>query len=139
MKWLTSLDAYTRECLAMASAGWLRADAILDRVAELWVTRGVPRHMRSDTGPECTAKAVQPLAGRVGVHTLCIPPGSPWESGSRERFNGPFRDDLVYRDLVAPRWEVLVERWWQPENRIRPHRTWGYRPLAPEAIVPRCA
>ena len=80
-----------------------------------------------------------PLAGARRHPHPCIPPGSPWESDSRERFNGPFRDDLVDRDLDAPRWEVLVERWWQPENRIRPHRTWGYRPLAPEAIAPRFA
>jgi len=141
VKLLTIVDEYTRECLAIEVARRLRSDDVLFRLAELFVQRGVPQHIRSDNGPEFAAKAVREWLQRVGVRTLFITPGSPWENGYIESFNGRLRDELLDRELFDTLWEVqvLVERWRQTYNRIRPHSALGYRPPAPEAIAPRCA
>jgi putative transposase len=141
VKLLTIVDEYTRECLAIDVARRLRSDDVLFRLVELFVQRGVPQHIRSDNGPEFAAKAVRSWLNRVGVQTLFITPGSPWENGSIESFNGKRRDELLDRELFATLWEVqvLVERWRHTYNRIRPHRALGYRPPAPEAIVSHCA
>ncbi len=92
-------------------------------------------------GPEFAAKAVREWLHRLGVQTLFITPGSPWENGYIESFNGRLRDELLNRELLETRWEVqvLVERWRQTYNRIRPHSALGYRPPASEAIAPQCA
>ena len=141
VKLLTIVDEYTRECLAIEVARRLRSDDVLFRLAELFVQRGVPQHIRSDNGPEFAAMAVREWLQRVGVQTLFITPGSPWENGYIESFNGRLRDELLNRELFDTLWEVqvLVERWRQTYNRIRPHSALGYRPPAPEAIAPRCA
>jgi len=140
VKLLTIVDEYTRECLAIDVARRLRSDDVLFCLAELCVQRGVPQHIRSDNGPEFAAKAVREWLQRVGVQTLFITPGSPWENGYIESFNGKLRDELLDRELFDTLWEVqvLVERWRQTYNRIRPHSALGYRPPAPEAIVSHC-
>jgi len=78
---------------------------------------------------------------RVGGQTLFITPGSPWENGYIESFTGRLRDARLNRELFETLWEVqvLVERWRQTYNRIRPHSALGYRPPAPETVAPRCA
>jgi transposase InsO family protein len=141
IKLLTIVDEYTRECLAIDVERRLRSDDVLYCLAELFVHRGVPQHIRSDNGPEFAAKAVRSWLGRVGVQTLFITPGSPWENGYIESFNGKLRDELLDRELFDTLWEVkvLVERWRQTYNRIRPHSALGYRPPAQEAIVSHCA
>ena len=142
VKLLTIVDEFTRECLAIEVARRLRADDVLFCLAELCVHRGVPAHLRSDNGPEFAAKAVRQWLQRVGVQTLFIEPGSPWENGYVESFNGKLRDELLDRELFATLWEVhvLVERWRRHYNQIRPHRALGLRPPAPETIVPQhCA
>jgi putative transposase len=135
---LTVIDEFTRECLAIDVARRITAADVLDRLGRLFVRRGVPGHLRSDNGPEFTAKAVRQWLGRVGVKTLFIEPGSPWENGYVESFNGKLRDELlnaeVFDTLLEAR--VLVERWRQDYNRVRPHSSLGYRPPAPEAILP---
>ena len=141
VKLLTIVDEHTRECLAIDVERRLRSDDVLFRLAELFVGRGVPTHVRSDNGPEFAAKAVRHWLQRVGVQTLFIAPGSPWENGDIERFNGKLRDELLDRELFETLWEVkvLVERWRQTYNRIRPHSALGYRPPAPETVAPQCA
>jgi transposase InsO family protein len=98
-----------------------------------------PRHIRSDSGPEFAVKAVRHWPAQVGVQTLFITPGSSWEKGYIERFNGRLRDELLDRELFDTPWEakVLVERWRQTYNRIPPHSALGYQPPAPETIVPQ--
>ena len=88
---LTIIDEFTRECLAIDVARKLSRDDVLERLSDLFVRRGVPEHIRSDNGPEFTAKAVRDWLGRVGVKTLFIEPGSPWENGYVECFNGKLR------------------------------------------------
>jgi putative transposase len=139
LRFLTLIDEYTRECLALPVARKFTADDVQAVLAELFVQRGVPEHIRSDNGPEFTAKQVKDWLPKVGVKTLFIEPGSPWENGYNESFNGKFRDELLNGELLDTVWEgrVLAERWRQEYNSKRPHSSLGYRPPAPEAIVMR--
>ena len=134
---LTVIDEYTRECLAIDVARKLTSDDVLERLAWLFATRGVPEHIRSDNGPEFTAKAVREWLEKVGVKTLFIEPGSPWENGYVESFNGKLRDELLDREIFDTLLEakVLIERWREHYNTVRPHSSLGYRPPAPEAIA----
>ena len=135
---LAIVDEYTRECLAMDVARTLRSEDVLDRLESLFVQRGAPAHIRSDNGPEFTAKAVRGWLTRVGVQTLFIAPGSPWENGYVESFFSKLRNELlngeIFYTLVEAR--VLIERWRKHYNQRRPHSSLGYRPPAPEAIIP---
>ena len=135
---LTVIDEFTRECLAIDVARRLTSDDVLERLSDLFVRRGVPGHIRSDNGPEFTAKAVRDWLGRVGVKTLFIEPGSPWENGYIESFNGKLSDELLDRERFDALLEakVLIERWRRAYNTVRPHSSLRYRPPAPEAIVP---
>jgi len=136
VRMLTVLDEYTRECLAIDVARKLSADDVLDRLAALFVSRGTPAFLRSDNGPEFTARRVREWLGRVGVATLYIAPGSPWENGYVESFNGKLRDELLNREVFSSLREarVLIEAWREEYNRCRPHSALGYRPPAPEAF-----
>ena len=135
---LTVVDEFTRECLAIDVARRLTSDDVLERLSDLFVRRGVPGHIRSDNGPEFTAKVVCEWLGQVGVKTLFIEPGSPWENGYIESFNGKLSDELLDRERFDTLLEakVLIERWRRAYNTVRPHSSLRYRPPAPEAIVP---
>ena len=98
---LTIIDEWTRECLAIDVARNLRSDDVLYRLAALFVDRGPPDHIRSDNGSEFTAKAVRDWLARVGVTTLYIAPGSPWENGYNESFNGKLGDELLDGEIWA--------------------------------------
>ncbi len=135
LRLLTIVDEYTRECLAIDVARRLNSEHVLTRLAELFVRRGVPVHIRSDNGPEFTARAIRLWLERVGVQTLYIAPGSPWENGYIESFNGKLRDELLDREIFYTLREakVWIERWRREYNTFRPHSALGYRPPAPEA------
>jgi len=132
---LTLIDEFTRECLAIDVARKLNHDDVLERLSWLMTTRGVPDHIRSDNGSEFTATAVRDWLQRVDVKTLYITPGSPWENGYIESFNGKLADELLERELFDTLHEakVLIERWRIHYNTVRPHSALGYRPPAPEA------
>ncbi len=74
---------------------------------------------------------------RLGVKTLFIEPGSPWENGYVESFNGKLRDELLNREIFTTLTEakILIEQWRMDYNQIRPHSSLGYRPPAPEAVM----
>ncbi len=135
---LTILDEYTRECLAIDVGRTFTAEDVLDRLADLFIHRGVPEHLRSDNGPEFTARAVRAWLSRLGVKTLYIEPGSPWENGYIESFNGKLRDEFLNRELLDTLLEarVLTARWRREYNTVRPHSALNYRPPAPEAFEP---
>jgi putative transposase len=135
---LNVIDEHTRECLSIDVARRLTSDDVLERLSDLFVRRGVPEHIRSDNGPEFTARAVREWLGRVGVTTLYIEPGSPWENGYIESFNGKLTDELLAGEVFDTLLEakVLIERFRVAYNTVRPHSSLGYRPPAPEAIVP---
>ncbi len=139
IRMLTVIDEYTRECMAIRTARRIRSDDVIHALTELFVLNGVPEHIRSDNGPEFTAKVVRGWLERVGVKTLFIQPGSPWENGYNESFNGKLRDELLNREIFYSLKEaqILTERWRREYNTIRPHSSLGYRPPTPEAIMPR--
>ena len=132
---LTLIDEFTRECLAIDVAGRLTSEEVLERLSDLFVRRGVPDYIRSDNGSEFTANKVCDWLERVKVKTLYIEPGSPWENGYIESFNGKLRDELLDREIFDTLLEarVLIERWRVEYNTVRPHSSLGYRPPAPEA------
>ncbi len=135
---MTVIDEYSRECLAILVARQLKSDDVLHLLAELFTEREVPDHIRSDNGPEFTATAVREWLGKIGVKTLFITPGSPWENGYNESFNGKLKDELIDREIFYSLREaqVLVEQWRREYNTVRPHSALGYRPPAPEAVRP---
>ena len=139
IRMLTVMDEYTRECLAIDVERKLNSENVLDRLAQLFVERGTPEYIRSDNGPEFTAHAVRDWLGRVQVQTLFIEPGSPWENGYIESFNGKLRDELLDREIFYTLKEakVLIGNWRWEYNHFRPHSALGYRPPAPEAIEPQ--
>ena len=138
IRMLTILDEYSRECLAIDAERHLRSEDVLERLTDLFTRRGTPDYLRSDNGPEFTAKAVRDWLGRIEVKTLYIEPGSPWENGYVESFHGKLRDELLNGELFDTLHEakVLIERWRVEYNTRRPHSALGYRPPAPEAILP---
>jgi len=136
LRMLTVMDEYTRECLAIDVARRLKSDDVLERLMDLFIRHGIPEHLRSDNGSEFTAKMVRNWLGRLDVRTLYIEPGSPWENGYIESFNGKLRDELLNGEIFDTVLEarVLTERWRQEYNQVRPHSALGYRPPAPAAI-----
>jgi transposase InsO family protein len=141
LRLLVIVDEHTRECLSIDVARSLTSDDVLERLAWLMATRGVPEHLRSDNGPEMTAKVVRDWLAKVGVATLYIEPGSPWENGYVESFNGKLRDELLNGEIFSSVKEakVLIEQWRRHYNTKRPHSALGYRPPAPETIDPNSA
>jgi transposase InsO family protein len=138
LRMLLVMDEYTRECLLIEVARRLSSQDVLRVLAKLFIRHGTPEFIRSDNGPEFTAKAVRGWLERLEIQTLFIEPGSPWENGYVESFIGKLRDELLNREIFTSLWEakVLVEGWRREYNQVRPHSALGYRPPAPEAIQP---
>jgi len=138
LKVLTVLDEYSRECLAIEVERSLQSIDVLECLADLFMERGLPDYIRSDNGPEFAAKQIRTWLDRLGVGTLFIEPGSPWENGYVESFNGKLRDECLNREVFTTLAEakVLIEQWRKEYNQIRPHSARGYHPPAPEAILP---
>ena len=115
---LTVIDEYTRECLAIKADRHIRSADVIETLTELMVTRGVPDHIRSDNGPEFTARAIREWMAKVGAQTLYIEPGSPWENGYVESFNGKLGDELLDREIFYTLQEVqiLTEQYRQTYN-----------------------
>jgi putative transposase len=132
---LTIIDEYTRECLALYVARNITSRQVVEQLYELFILRGVPEHIRSDNGSEFTARTIRTWLADLGVKTLYIEPGSPWENGYNESFNGKLQDELLKREIFINLKEarILVERWRWEYNHVRPHSSKGYRPPAPEA------
>jgi transposase InsO family protein len=141
LRLLTIVDEFTRECLAIDVARRINSEGVLARLASLMVYRGVPRFIRSDNGPEFTAQAVRDWLAFIGVDTLFIEPGSPWENGYVESFNGKLRDELLNREIFYTLFEakVMTEDFRTLYNEKRPHQAWGRRPPAPMARLLRAA
>lgn len=131
---LTVIDEYTRECLAIVVDRKLRSTDVIETLAGLFISRGTPEHIRSDNGPEFCAEAVREWLGRLGIGPLFIEPGSPWENGYCESFNGRLRDELLNGEIFYTLQEaqILIEAWRREYNEIRPHGSLGYRPPAPQ-------
>lgn len=139
LKILTLIDEFTRECLAIHVARRIRATDVIDIFADVMQSRGVPEHIRSDNGPEMVARNLRRWLGRLGARSVYITPGSPWENGYCESFNGRLRDELLNGEIFYTLREaqVLMERWRVHYNTVRPHGSLGYRPPAPETAYAR--
>jgi transposase InsO family protein len=135
---LAIIDEYTRECLAMLVARHINSQDVINQLYELFLLRGVPEHIRSDNGPEFTAKAIRKWLNNLEVKTLFIEPGSPWENGYIESFNSKLRDELLNGEIFTTLTEakIIIEQWRREYNQIRPHSALGYRPPAPETKMP---
>jgi putative transposase len=138
LKMLTVIDEFSRQCLAITVARRLNSDDVLASLTELFVKHGLPSFIRSDNGGEFTADVVRGWLKRLQVKTLYIEPGSPWENGYNESFNGKLRDELLNRELFYSLAEAryLIEAWRQHFNQVRPHSSLAYRPPAPATILP---
>jgi transposase InsO family protein len=134
---LNVVDEYTRECLAIRVGRQLKATDVIDVLSDLFILRGTPGHVRSDNGPEFAASAVKGWISGVGIRTAYIEPGSPWENGYVESFNGKLRDELLNAEVFNTLAEakVLIEGWRRHYNTVRPHSSLRYRPPAPETVL----
>ena len=135
IRMLNIIDEYTRECLAINVGRQIKAADVLYQLSELFILRGAPDYLRSDNGSEFTAEMVRGWLQRLGVKTLFIEPGSPWENGYIESFNGKLRDELLNGEIfdTITEAQVITENWRRNYNTIRPHSALAYRPPAPEA------
>jgi putative transposase len=138
LRLMTLIDEFTRECLAIRVARQINSFGVLETMADVMLMRGVPEHIRSDNGAEMTAKVVRGWLTQVGANTLYIAPGSPWENGYCESFNGKLRDELLNGEIFYSLKEAktVIEQWRKHYNTIRPHSSLGYRPPAPQTINP---
>lgn len=136
---VTLVDENSQVCLALDVARRLTSEDVLERLAWLSVTRGVPAHIRSDNGSEHRAAAVHSRLRRVGVSTLYVKPGNQWENGCIESFNGRLRDDLLNGEMfyTLAKARILIEGWRRKYSTIRPPSSLGYRPAAGAADARR--
>jgi putative transposase len=134
---LNIIDEFTRECLAIRVDRKLNSIDVIDVLSDLFILRGVPGHIRSDNGPEFVATAVRAWIAAVGAKTACIEPGSPWENGYIESFNGKLRDELLNGEIfyTLKEAQTVIEGWRGHYNKIRPHSSLGYRSPAPKAAL----
>src|ERR1035437_737747 len=135
---LVLIDEYTRECLAIRVARRLGSYEVIETLADVMLGRGIPENVRSDNGPEFVAKELRKWLGNVGTGTLYIEPGSPWENGYCESFNGKLRDECLNGEIFCSLKEaqIVIEKWRVEYNTRRPHSALGYRPPAPAAYSP---
>jgi putative transposase len=135
LRMLNIIDEYTRESLLIYVARKNTSYDVLDQLADLFIMRGTPEFIRSDNGPEFIAEVVREWLNQLDVDMLFIEPGSPWENGYIESFNGKLRYELLNGEIFDTVLEakVVTEAWRKHYNTIRPHSALGYRPPAPEA------
>jgi putative transposase len=134
---LNILDECSRECLASIVARNIRDGDVQECLADLFCQRGVPAHLRSDNGPGFIARRMGEWLNRLGVRTLFIEPGSPWENGLVESFIARMRDELLDREIVYTEKGArqLIDIWRLEYNHVRPHSALGYKPPAPAAWI----
>lgn len=134
---LNIIDEHTHECLASIPRRSWRNNDIIEVLSGIMLIRGTPEYLRSDNGSEFTAKKIRQWLQNVGVITTYIEPGSPWENGYIESFNGRMRDEFLNGELFGNMYEaqVLIKRWVEYYNTIRPHSSCNNRPPAPQTII----
>ena len=134
---LNIIDEYSRECLLSFASRRITSREVVEFLADLFCRKGLPEYIRSDNGSEFTAKRVREFISNLGTYPAFIEPGSPWENGYIESFNGKMRDELLNGEIFDTMAEarVLIESWRAYYNTIRPHNSLSYMPPAPEARV----
>jgi putative transposase len=136
---LTLIDEFTRECLAIRVARRINSLGVIETLADVMLTKGIPEHIRSDNGAEMTSRIVRNWLVGLGSKPLYIEPGSPWENGYCESFNGKLRDECLNQEIFYSLKEarVVIEQWRKQYNTVRPHSSLGYRPPAPQTSTGR--
>ena len=135
---MTLIDEFSRKCLAIHVARRINAIGVIETLADAMLFEGVPTYIRSDNGPEMVAKVLREWLTGLGTRNLYIEPGSPWENGFCESFNGKLRDERLNGEIFYSLREaqVVIEKWRTHYNTKRPHSALGYRPPAPVTIAP---
>ncbi len=138
LKWLSIVDEFTRECVSLEVNRSMTARGVAEVLIDLFTTRGVPRHIRSDNGPEFIAGTIRRLAELTGVEALYIAPGSPWENGYAESFHSRLRDELLNAEVFVDVRDAkaLAAAWRHEYNHRRPHSSLRYQP--PAAFASAC-
>jgi putative transposase len=138
IRMLTMIDEFTRECLAIRVERRLGRYEVIEALADVMLFRGIPENIRSDNGSEFVAEELRKWLANVGTGPLYIEPGSPWENGYCESFNGKLRDECLNGEIFYSLKEaqVVIEKWRVLYNTKRPHSALGYRPPAPAACSP---
>jgi len=134
---LTVIDEYTREALSVAVRPKMNANDVLDVLFELIIQRGKPKFIRSDNGPEFIAEHLQTWLTKVGVQPIQIYPGSPWENGYNERFNGTLRNEVLNAEWFSSirQAQTAINIWLKQYNQIRPHHALNMLPPVPETLI----
>lgn len=132
------MDEYTRECLASVVSRTFKSQDVILTLADLFLKKGCPKHIRSDNGPEFIAKKLISWLKQLEVGPLFIQPGSPWENGYIESFNGKMRYQLLNGEIFYTLLEaqVVIDQWRQHYNEKRPHSSLGGRPPMPVTFKP---
>ena len=138
LRLLTRIEEYTRECLAIRVVRRMGSQEGIETLSDVMLWRGIPEHIRSDNGPEFVAQKLRQWLGNLGTGTLYIEPGSPWENGYCESFNGKLRDECLNGEIFYSLQEaqIVIEQWREEYNTRRPHSALDYRPPAPGACNP---
>ncbi len=132
---LNIIDEFTKECVASFVARRIRSQDVIFILADLFIEHGMPEYIRSDNGPEFVAKKLLSWFKTLSLKPLFIAPGSPWENGYCESFNGKMRYQLLDGEIFFTLFEakVVIEAWRRHYNEVRPHSSLGGRPpRAPE-------
>jgi len=134
---LNIIDEYTRECHLSFASRRITSREVVEFLSDLFCRKGLPEYIRSDNGSEFTAKRVRKFISNLGTYSAFIEPGSPWENGYIESFNGKMRDELLNCEIFDTMNEakVLIENWRTYYNTVRPHSSLDYMPPAAEARV----
>ncbi len=136
-KMLTVLDEFTRQALAVTVRSKMGAEFVLEELYPLLLRHGTPKYIRSDNGPEFAAEALQDWLRRVGIKPIRIYPGSPWENGYNERFNGTLRREVVNAEwfTTTKQAQIVINLWLKQYNQTRPHQALNMRPPGPETVL----
>ena len=133
---LTVLDEYTRQALCVEVNTKLGSAEVLEAIYPLILKHGKPEYIRSDNGREFIAKALLEWFNRVGIKPIQIHPGSPWENGYNERFNGTLRAEVLNAEWFSTtkQAQTVINAWLKKYNHIRPHQALNMRSPVPETL-----
>lgn len=135
-KMLTVLDEFTREALCVIAKPNMGYAEVLEVLYQLFLEHGKPEYLRSDNGSEFIAGELQAWLKKVGVKPIQIYPGSPWENGYNERFNGTLRTEVLNAEWFSTirQAQTVINKWLRQYNHIRPHQALNMRPPVPETL-----
>ena len=130
---LTLIDEHNRVCLALKVARRINSLGVIEVLADAMCLHGIPDNIRCDNDPEMISKALRKWVAKTGPQIQYIAPGSPWENGYCESFNGKLKDECLRQEIFYSLKEaqIVISMWQNTYNRVRPHSSLGYRPPAP--------